>query len=130
MTLAEAQQKAQALFGSGVVLRRINGIARICRPASDEDQAKTPRPPITREGLSILGSGCSWLEALRRAAAPVIAAEREKAQMANEKRMKDMREAEAEALAFSEFLREKFAAEYEAWTDARKTPADASASNP
>ena len=127
MTFLEAQLKAQQLFGPGAVLERsMNGNCRVMRPLTDEEKASPPAgAQITKHGYLVLGTGASWLAAMRYAAKPVLEAAQAKDRVERAQREQEMRELEREMGQFGDFLREKFAADFEAWkaTGGKRTSA-------
>lgn len=105
MTIDKAQQEADKIFGTGILCQKSNGICKVTRARPDG-------------GFDILGTGHSWLAALRYAAKPVLEVRRKAEAEARVKNEYREREAAKELDAFMQFLRESHDAEFKAWLSA------------
>ncbi len=110
MTAAEAQQKIDKLYGCSLKLEKRNGVCAITHPEK-----------------GVIGTGPSWLAAVRYAATPIFAARQEQDVAKRRQLQLEEMEARKEATLFGDFLRERFESEFELWKAAQETPAPSEA---
>lgn len=125
MTIEEAKKLAADIFPYPVELEKTaKGSCRITRELKEGEEHAT----VLNDGKRVLlASAQSWRSALQYAAKPVLE-ERQKAEnVKREARQQEDRLARVDANKFSEFLIEKFGAEFEAYKNRGE---DAEAASP